>query len=867
MSQGFTRNPPLVSARKNSAGAVFGPESRFNFIEGGGIEIAISQDSVDGDVDVTISERLQPGAFAGYLDLDSAGSGSRIGVPTYANGNDHGFSDPVSSLEFRLDINIESGLGTSETIFGSAGGTNERQWGFGVGATSTDVRYFMSSNGTTWGYVSADTTVGLTQGTRIQLRVVHSGTTVTIYSRDPATHDLNLDNDANWTTELTDSGADNISGMADEVAAYRFATDTAGTGSALQGIKIHEVWVKHDGQKTVHLIGGRVSIDATNNRVTDELGVNWGWGTETDPTVTANSGDHGQLTGLADDDHTQYIRVDGTRAFTGDQSLGTNSLTSVFTVGTGEADKRIEFTGSNVEVYDSANVRRMSIASGSINFYKSDTNPVLDYTDAAGHLHSDVDFHFDALANLVLEASTGNDSHFRFETDNNLYTLKLIDYDATVATPTTANRFVLYGAAHASKAGDIEWLQNDGTTVTLHWDESATRWELLSTLATQLVLPRTDNTYDLGNASESYRDIYLTTGINNGAGTQVASVSELAELTGGGSTALHSHAGGGGGLDLTTKGGLHTFTTVDFELPVGANGTLLQADSAEASGLGWDTILTGEYRITGSPSPLTLGAAGDTQFRAVEDANGFTLQIGNNANTFTNRVTFRSSDHATEAHDIVLWDGDGSTERLRWDESTTAWDFAADVNVANNNVINVGQLRANGTDETLSWRTSGGTERAKWDLDTSSGGLYTDQTNGFAPWMDDSTLTDVTTVTTGSWQQYGTEEVTLNWPSGASARVFAWATCSVGGQSSGTARARLRAVVSFNGGSTWTNPFGQSTHSDPQDVWQGLDFMSVEAGSASGSDPRIQVRAEYQTDNTNTDFLNGRVGMIVFGAL
>lgn len=39
--------------------------------------------------------------------------------------------------------------------------------------------------------------------------------------------------------------------------------------------------------------------------------------------------DHGNLTGLADDDHTQYILVAGTRAFTGDQSMGTNQLTNV----------------------------------------------------------------------------------------------------------------------------------------------------------------------------------------------------------------------------------------------------------------------------------------------------------------------------------------------------------------------------------------------------------------------------------------------------------------------------------------------------------------------------------------------------------
>ena len=39
--------------------------------------------------------------------------------------------------------------------------------------------------------------------------------------------------------------------------------------------------------------------------------------------------DHGGLSGLLDDDHTQYILVDGTRAFTGDQSMGGFKLTGL----------------------------------------------------------------------------------------------------------------------------------------------------------------------------------------------------------------------------------------------------------------------------------------------------------------------------------------------------------------------------------------------------------------------------------------------------------------------------------------------------------------------------------------------------------
>lgn len=39
--------------------------------------------------------------------------------------------------------------------------------------------------------------------------------------------------------------------------------------------------------------------------------------------------DHGNLTGLGDDDHTQYILADGTRAFSGDQSMGGNKITNL----------------------------------------------------------------------------------------------------------------------------------------------------------------------------------------------------------------------------------------------------------------------------------------------------------------------------------------------------------------------------------------------------------------------------------------------------------------------------------------------------------------------------------------------------------
>ena len=73
---------------------------------------------------------------------------------------------------------------------------------------------------------------------------------------------------------------------------------------------------------------------------------------------------------------------------------------------------------------------------------------------------------------------------------------------------------------------------------------------------------------------------------------------------------------------LTTKGDLFTFTTVDARIGVGANGTVLTADSAEATGLKWVTPAAGDtgpsfsaYRTTSTQS-ITAGTVTKVQLNA-----------------------------------------------------------------------------------------------------------------------------------------------------------------------------------------------------------------------------------------------------------
>lgn len=63
---------------------------------------------------------------------------------------------------------------------------------------------------------------------------------------------------------------------------------------------------------------------------------------------------------------------------------------------------------------------------------------------------------------------------------------------------------------------------------------------------------------------------------------------------------------GGGSSPLTTKGDLYTFSTVNARLPVGANSTILMADSAQTTGNKWTTAT---YPTDAAAGDLIYGSA------------------------------------------------------------------------------------------------------------------------------------------------------------------------------------------------------------------------------------------------------------------
>lgn len=118
--------------------------------------------------------------------------------------------------------------------------------------------------------------------------------------------------------------------------AYDFLVESDGDANALKvhgtlnyvGIGKATPTSKLDVAGTITQTGFKLTTSPTNGYVltSDASGVG------TWQASPAGVTDHGALTGLSDDDHTQYLLVNGTRAMTGNIVMGDNSVTGVDTI-------------------------------------------------------------------------------------------------------------------------------------------------------------------------------------------------------------------------------------------------------------------------------------------------------------------------------------------------------------------------------------------------------------------------------------------------------------------------------------------------------------------------------------------------------
>lgn len=145
---------------------------------------------------------------------------------------------------------------------------------------------------------------------------------------------------------------------------------------------------------------------------------------------------------------------------------------------------------------------------------------------------------------------------------------------------------------------------------------------------------------------------------------------------------------------LTTKGDLYTYDTGDARLPVGGNGQVLEADSAEATGLKWaDKVFADNLIHVQDQKPNGTGggstSAGVTATRTLNTV--LTNEI-TGASLSSNRITLPAGDYYIEArapvfvvgstsdcrHQAQLYNFSGSTTILKGSSTNAGGDSSTD---------------------------------------------------------------------------------------------------------------------------------------------------------------------------------------------
>ena len=114
---------------------------------------------------------------------------------------------------------------------------------------------------------------------------------------------------------------------------------------------------------------------------------------------------------------------------------------------------------------------------------------------------------------------------------------------------------------------------------------------------------------------------------------------------------------------LTTKGDLFTFSTLDARLGVGANNTVLTADSSEATGLKWAAASSGAMTLIGTTSFTSSSALNINDVFSATYANYIvrTDFVGSGSVNMSMRLRVSGSDNTTSDYNAEILTAYGVT--------------------------------------------------------------------------------------------------------------------------------------------------------------------------------------------------------------
>lgn len=164
------------------------------------------------------------------------------------------FDPTAGEVDVRIDVTEQAAAGAGEkTMINISDGASADSLSISYYNTKAS-RILVSTNGTTWGLIS-DTVANVWpgNGNRLQSRWHYDGsTTLTFYTRDPATYDLELNDDTNWTQAGQDTTFD-MSTMFTVARPMAFHADIAQTADQGGVFRLYEFYVKVNGTIVAHI--------------------------------------------------------------------------------------------------------------------------------------------------------------------------------------------------------------------------------------------------------------------------------------------------------------------------------------------------------------------------------------------------------------------------------------------------------------------------------------------------------------------------------------------------------------------------------------------------------------------------------------
>jgi hypothetical protein len=210
----------------------------------------------------------------------------------------------------------------------------------------------------------------------------------------------------------------------------------------------------------------------------------------------------------------------------------------------------------------------------------------------------------------------------------------------TAAQMTSLQQTAMGGGAASSKTANYVLVAADAGTAISMTSTSAT------TITVNTGLFSAGDTVFIQNLGSATCTITAGTATVNTAGSLILPQYDAGILyfVSASSAIFYDYIQVGATSPLTTKGDLYTFSTSDTRLGVGANGTTLVADSAEATGLKWATASSGAYTllsttaisgstvsVTGISSSYTELIIVVTDYRATNDNSDPTFRFNNDS--------------------------------------------------------------------------------------------------------------------------------------------------------------------------------------------------------------------------------------------